>query len=108
MGGGRRDSAFDIMNIVFQANSDLQRFLEKRKSKGQEDEDSSPTAVDNVRKDLIFHKRIYGSVEALDGECQSEDRNRRFRIETCADHQVSRKFYALKKDLTKVLTFSIP
>ena len=55
--------------------------------KFQEDEDSAPT-VDLARKDVIFHKRIYGSVEALDGENQSEERNRRFRIETCSDHQV--------------------
>ena len=70
-----------------QANSDLQRFLAKRRCKEQEEEDSSPT-VDLARKDVIFHKRIYGSVEALDGENQSEERNKRFRIETCSQNQV--------------------
>jgi len=69
-----------------QANSDLQRFLANRRTKGQEEEEQSPT-VDLARKDVIFHKRIYGSVEALDGEEHSEDRNRRFRIETCSGHQ---------------------
>ena len=81
------DSNCTIYVVLFQANSDLQRFLTNRKNKCQEDEDSSPT-VDLGRKDVIFHKRIYGSVEALDGENQSEERNRRFRIETCSDHQV--------------------
>jgi len=69
-----------------QANSDLQRFLANRKSKGLEEEDSSPT-VDLARRDVIFHKKIYGSVEALDGENQSEERNKRFRIETCSKDQ---------------------
>ena len=65
----------------------MQQFLANRKSKGQEEEDSSPS-VDTPRKDVIFHKRIYGSDVALDGEEQTEDRNRRFKIETCSDHQV--------------------
>ena len=76
-----------IYFLVFQANSDLQRFLANRRTKGQEEEEQSPT-VDLARKDVIFHKRIYGSVEALDGENQSEERNKRFRIETCSKDQV--------------------
>ena len=38
------------------------------------------------RKDVIFHKKIYGSVEALDSDTLQA--NKRFRVETCTKAQV--------------------
>ena len=35
------------------------------------------------RRELLLHRRIYGSVEALD---QDQARTRRFRIETASDN----------------------
>ena len=38
--------------------------------------------------DISSHNRIYGSVEALEGE-ERIQRNRRFRVETCNESQVN-------------------
>ena len=69
----------------------MQRFLANRKARGSEEERSGGTIETVSRKDVIFHKRIYGSVEALEGEGKAEERNRRFRIESWTEKSVRMK-----------------
>ena len=47
-----------------------------------------------AKKEVIFHKRIYGSVEALENTTGNEIKNRRFRIETSFDQQVKFLLYS--------------
>merc|ERR1740128_506144 len=72
-----------------QADNDLRRCLASRKTKeGYDPELTSPTQLSqDLRRDhAVFHRRIYGSVEALEGE-ERVQRNRRFRVEDSSQNQ---------------------
>ena len=81
------------ISLSIQANSDLQRFLAQRKSQGVE----VGGGLDCVRPSrerehgvqLRGSRKMYGSVERVEGEGE-EDTSRRFRVEShSATHQVS-------------------
>lgn len=71
---------------LIQANSDLQRFLASRKTQGTCEEEIKTTETCCRKDAAIFHKKIYGSVEALD--CEAPQVNKRFRVEKCSKSQV--------------------
>ena len=81
------------ISLSIQANSDLQRFLAQRKSQGVE----VGGGLDCVRPSrerehgvqLRGSRKMYGSVERVEGEGE-EDTSRRFRVESHSPtHQVS-------------------